>query len=346
MIKFTIKVSIVGASGYTGGELLRILANHPDAEVIGTYGKTSAGKNISELHPHLQGLVEFTVEDPDYPEIGEESDLVFAATPHGTAMEFVPELLDNGAKVIDISADYRLDDVEVFEEYYTEHASPEIDSVYGLPEIYRKQIKKADLVANPGCFPTSAILGLAPLLKENLIDLDHIIIDSKSGTSGAGAKPSEKLHHPTCTENLRAYNVISHRHSPEIKQEAEKLAGSDAKTYFTPHLIPMIRGILTTSHVFLKENSYSEKDLTEVFKDFYQGEPFVRVLDSPPQTNSVRGSNFCDIGVKKSEKSKRVATMSAIDNLVKGASGQAIQNMNLIFGLKEEKGLEQIPLRP
>lgn len=338
-------VSIVGASGYTGGELIRILLNHPKAEILGVYGRTTVGKKLSELHPGLIGVMDLTIEKPDYTEIGGESDLVFAATPHGVAMEFVPDILNEGARVVDLSADYRLDDVRVFEEYYKEHESPGLDSVYGLPEVYRDSIGEADLVANPGCYPTAAILSLLPLLERNLVDLDHIVIDSKSGTSGAGAKPSEKLHHPTCAENLRAYNVTGHRHSPEIKQEVEKIAGDEAKTYFTPHLIPIIRGILNTSHVFLKD-SPTESGILELYKEDYKDEPFVRVLKDLPQTNSVKGSNFCDIGVRISERSERAVLVSAIDNLVKGASGQAVQNMNIMFGLDERLGLEEIGLRP
>ena len=341
----TVEVSIVGASGYTGGELLRILTNHPEAEVKGTYGKTTAGEKISDLHPNMSGLIDSTVKEPDYDKIGTESDLVFTATPHGVSMGFVPEILDGGARVIDLSADYRCDEVEVYEEYYEKHQSPELESVYGLPELHRSKIKDADLVANPGCYPTAAILSLAPLLEESLIYLDRIIIDSKSGTSGAGAKPSKKLHHPTCTENLRAYNVTSHRHAPEINQELEKLAGDEVDSYFTPHLVPMIRGILNTSHVFLL-SSILKGELLEVYEKFYSDDPFVRVLETQPQTNAVRGSNYCDVGVRTSEKSDRAVVTSAIDNLVKGASGQAVQNMNIMFGLDESTGLNDIPLRP
>lgn len=341
----TVKVSIIGASGYTGGELLRILSKHSEAEIIGTYGKTTAGKKVTDLHPNLVGMEEFTIRKPDYREIGSESDLVFAATPHGTAMKFVPELLDAGSKVVDLSADYRLDDLDTYEEYYRKHESPELDAVYGLPELYRDEIKKSDFVANPGCYPTAAILSLAPLLEEGLIDPQHIIIDSKSGTSGAGAKPSEKLHHPTCTDNMRAYKATSHRHAPEIEQEVGKLLDSEFGTYFTPHLTPMIRGILNTSHVFL-EDSRDGDELEDLYKDFYGGERFVRISDELPQTNSVRGSNFCDIKIEKSERTSRATAVSAIDNLVKGASGQAVQNMNLMFDLSEDEGLEEMGLRP
>lgn len=340
----TVKASIVGASGYTGGELLRILIDHPEADILGTYGKTSIGEEISDLHPQLSGLADFTIQSPDYPEIARNSDVVFTATPHGTPMNFVPSLLENGAKVVDLSADYRLDDVKVYEEYYQEHASPELEAIYGLPELYREDIEDANLVANPGCYPTAAILSLAPLLADSSIELDPIFIDSKSGTSGAGASPSQKLHHPTCAENLRAYGVTGHRHSPEIKQEASKLAGNEAETYFTPHLIPVTRGILSTSHAILK-NEKDEGELISQFRDFYEEEPFVRIKEDLPQTNAVKGSNYCDVSVRASERG-RVVAISAIDNLVKGASGLAIQNMNIMFGLDEETGLKDIALRP
>lgn len=340
----TIKVSIVGASGYTGGELLRILDKHPDVEIIGAYGKTSAGNKVSELHPQLASLMDLTVKEVNLREMGKSSDLVFTATPHGTAMNFVPDILENGAKVVDLSADYRLN-VHTYEEYYQKHESPDLEAVYGLPEIYREEIKKANLVANPGCYPTSAILALAPLLKYKMIETDPIVVDSKSGSSGAGAKPSDRLHHPTCTENLRPYNVTAHRHSPEIKEEVEKLSDKDTNLCFTPHLVPMIRGILTTLHVFGKDETEGE-DIFKSYREFYRDEPFIRILERLPQTNAVRGSNFCDIGLRTSQESGRIVVISAIDNLVKGASGQAIQNMNIMFGFDERKGLKDIPLRP
>lgn len=338
-------ISIIGASGYTGGELLRILHNHPKVEISGVYGKTTTGQKISDLHPNLQKLLEMKVEEPDYEKIGNDSDLVFTATPHGTPMNFVPKLLDERVKVIDLSADYRIDDVDTYEKYYTKHESPDLESVYGLPEINREKIKESELVANPGCYPTAAILSIAPLLSENKIELSPIIFDSKSGTSGAGAKPSEKLHFPTCSDNIRAYNATNHRHSPEIKQEIEKLAGEEANTNFTPHLIPSIRGILNTTHAFLHEKTEQEK-LTQLYREYYEEEPFIRILEKQPQTNAVRGSNYCDITIRKNAEKTRIIAISAIDNLVKGASGQAVQNMNLVLGMEEKKGLKDVALRP
>ncbi len=341
----TIKTSIIGASGYTGGELLRILKNHPKVEVLGTYGKTTAGESITDLHPNLKDVYNFTVQEPNYHDIGKESDLVFTATPHGVAMDFVPTILESGARVVDLSADYRLDNIQTFEKYYQEHTSPNQESVYGLPEINRSKIKNADLVANPGCYPTAAILSIVPLIEENLIYLDKIIIDSKSGTSGAGAKPSEKLHHPNCSENISAYSATNHRHNPEIEQEIEKIAGSGADTFFTPHLVPIVRGILNTSHVFLL-SSISESELLDVYQDYYRDEPFVRILIDLPKTKSVKGSNYCDIGLRISREDNRAVVISALDNLVKGASGQAVQNMNIMFGLDEKIGLENVPIHP
>lgn len=338
-------VSIIGASGYTGGELLRILKNHPEADIIGVYGKNTVGKNVTELHPNLNEIVNLTIEEQEPQKIGRESDLVFTATPHGVAMEYVPTILEEGAKVVDLSADYRLDDIQIYKEYYQEHKSPDLEAVYGLPEIYREEIKNSNLVANPGCYPTAAILSLAPLLRKNIIEHDPIIVDSKSGTSGAGAKPSEKLHHPTCAENLRAYKVTNHRHSPEINQEVKKLAGEKAKVHFTPHLIPIIRGILSTSYVFLKEDK-NQDEIAKIYQEFYKEEPFIRISEPLPHTNAVRGSNYCDIGIRVSEKSKRATLISVIDNLVKGASGQAVQNMNIMLGLDENSGLKDIGLRP
>jgi len=305
----TISAAIIGASGYTGGELLRLLSRHPEARPEAAYGFKSVGRSVHQVHPNLRGVVDLEIAEPDYEKIGSTFDVVFTATPHGVAMNFMPELLDGGARVVDLSADFRFDNVEVFEKYYTKHKSPHLKSVYGLPELYRKKIKGARLVANPGCYPTAAVLGLAPLLKEGMIELEHIVIDAKSGSSGAGAKPTETLHHPVCAENTFAYKATSHRHEPEINQELSKLA-------------------------------------LNVYRRFYRGERFVRVIDDLPTTNAVTGSNFCDIGLEVDPDGKRVVVCSAIDNLIKGASGQAIQNMNIMFKIDEGSGLEAPAIRP
>ncbi|MFH1820833.1 MAG: N-acetyl-gamma-glutamyl-phosphate reductase [Methanobacteriota archaeon] len=340
-----VKVAVVGAAGYTGSELFRLLANHRGVNLIGAYGSKSAGKRISEINPNLLNIIDMKIEEPHYDKIGKEADLVFMATPHGLAMKFVPKLLKGGAKVIDLSADYRFDDVKVFEKHYVKHESPDLKRVYGLPELHRAKIKRANLVANPGCFPTAAILSLAPLIKRDLIDLDHIIIDAKTGTSGAGATPSETTHHPIAGANVLAYSATTHRHVPEIDQELSKLAGAKVKANFTPHLLPIIRGIFSTAHVFLKK-PMEKNDILEIYRDFYTKEPFVRIREELPQINFVVGSNYCDIGMELDENGRRVVVVATIDNLIKGASGQAVQNMNIILGFDETEALKSPGLRP
>lgn len=341
----TVKAAVVGASGYAGVELFRLLAGHPEVKLAGAYDVRNVGKRVSDVHPNLRGIVELKIAEPNYAKIGKQVDAIFVATPHGVAMKFVPKLLGGKAKVVDLSADYRFEDVKVFERYYIKHESPQLKAVYGLPELHRAEIKRARLVANPGCFPTAAILSLAPLVKRRLIDLDHIVIDAKTGTSGAGAAPSEVTHHPTTGANIRAYAATTHRHAPETDQELSKLAGQTVKAHFTPHLIPIVRGILSTAHVFLKK-SVGRKALLGLYRKFYAREPFVRVVEELPQVNFVVGSNYCDIGLECDAKSNRVVVVAAIDNLIKGASGQAIQNMNLMFGFDGAKGLEAPALRP
>jgi N-acetyl-gamma-glutamyl-phosphate reductase len=340
-----ISISVIGASGYAGAELFRLLANHPEAKIVGAYDLKNVGQPVSNVHPNLRGIVNLTIAEPDYSKIGNISDAIFIATPHGVAMKFVPKLLESKAKIIDLSADYRFDDPKVFEQYYIKHESPNVKGVFGLPELYREQIKRAKLVANPGCYPTAAILSLAPLLKSGLVDLDHIIIDAKSGTSGVGAAPSEVTHHPVCGANMRAYAATNHRHAPEIAQELSKLAGRPVKVGFTPHLIPIVRGILSTAHVFLRK-TMTKDALLDVYRKFYGNERFVRVREDLPQVNFVVGSNYCDIGLEPDTKSNRLVVVSTIDNLIKGASGQAIQNMNLMFDIDEGRGLEAPALRP
>lgn len=339
------KVAIVGASGFTGGELLRLLAVHPQAELAGVYGFSSVGKSVSEIHPNLKGIFDEGIAKPDYAKIGKQADLVFVSTPHGVSMGFVPKLLDGGARVVDLSADYRLKDLKTFERYYKKHESPKVKGVYGLTELHREEIKKAKLVANPGCFSAAAILSLAPLMNERLIDLDHIVIDSKTGTSGAGASPDQRTHHPLAGANVQAYSATSHRHVPEIDQELGELAGEKVKVHFTPHLIPIVRGILSTAHVFLKKPAKKE-NLLDAYEKFYSGEPFIRLVEGLPQVNYVTGSNYCDIGLELDAEGKRLVVVSAIDNMVKGASGQAIQNMNAMLGFDERDGLRAAPLRP
>jgi len=329
-----IKIGIIGGSGYTGGELIRILYNHPNADIVAVTSRKLDGKKVSNTHTYLHGFIDLKFENLNLIELSQRSDLVFTAVPHGAAMKIIPELLDNGIKVIDLSADYRLP-YKVFEEVYKLKHTGARDSVYGLTELH-PEVSKSNLIANPGCYPTGAVLAVAPLVSLGLVE--NVIFDSKSGISGAGIDPTEVSHYPNMAENVIAYKITTHRHKAEIVQELQKLSKNLKKISFTPHVIPAIRGIFTTAHVFVKETLDEEK-LKEIYTDFYKNKPFIRVIDGIPNLSAVRGSNFCDIGFEIEKDSNRVVVMSAIDNLVKGASGQAIQNMNIRFGLPEITGL-------
>jgi N-acetyl-gamma-glutamyl-phosphate reductase len=345
-----LKVAIVGASGYTGVELLRILHTHPEAAVACVTSEQSAGKRVSDVFPTLRGRCDLVLENLEPVRVAEKADFIFTALPHKAAMEVVPTFLKLGKRVVDLSADYRLQDAKEYQKWYEQHLNPALlqKAVYGLPELRRAKIAGADLVANPGCYPTSVILGLAPLLKKKLIDPATIIADSKSGVSGAGR--SAKVDNLFCEVNdgFKAYGVGGvHRHIPEIEQELSILAGKRVTISFTPHLVPMDRGILSTIYAMPVKGS-SAAGLLKLYNDFYNGEPFVRVLPegSFPSTSHVRGSNFCDIGLTVDQRTDRVIVVSAIDNLVKGASGQAVQNMNIMNGFPENTGLEGLPLFP
>lgn len=327
-------IGIIGGSGYTGGELLRLLVQHPEAEIRAVTSRSRSGQKVSDTHAHLRKIFDMEFEDLSAEEVASRSDVVFTAVPHGTAMQSVPELLDSGVKVIDLSADYRLDS-RVFENIYKiTHTDPR-DAVYGIPEIHPEAAGQA-LVANPGCYPTGAILAAAPLADAGVIE--RVVFDSKSGISGAGAEPSQASHYPNMAENIQAYKLTSHRHTAEIVQELSKLDNALKSISFTPHIIPSVRGILTTAHVFLKKDLNGE-EVNSIYNEFYRGKPFIRLIKGIPMLSSVRGSNFCDIGFEIEKGSSRIVVISAIDNLVKGASGQAIQNMNLMFGLDETAGL-------
>jgi N-acetyl-gamma-glutamyl-phosphate reductase len=336
-------IAIVGSSGYTGGELMRILLNHPHVTVTAITSEKSAGKPITSVFPHLAGLTSLVCEPLDPDTISKKSDFVFLALPHVTAQEAAFRFHQLGKKVVDLSADYRLADPAVYAAWYEHpHQYPELlkDAVYGLPELHRDMIKKASLVANPGCYPTGAILGLAPLMQKGRVDLGSIIIDSKSGVSGAGRSPSLAHHFTEVNEGFMAYKVGTHRHTPEIEQELSALAGKQIILSFTPHLVPMNRGILTT--IYAKQVSASDTaQLYSLYEEFYKEAPFVRMLPVGqfPNVRNVRGSNFCDIGVTADQRTGRAVVVTAIDNLVKGASGQAIQNMNLMMGFDEAEGL-------
>ncbi len=327
-------IGIIGGSGYTGGELLRLLASHPEANIVAVTSRSRKGQKVSDTHKHLRKICDLQFEDLGPEEVASRSDIVFTAVPHGTAMEVVPELLDAGAKVIDLSADYRLK-TAVFEKIYKlKHSDPR-EAVYGIPELH-PEVAKQNFIANPGCYPTGASLAAAPLADARLIEL--AVFDSKSGISGAGAEPTEVSHYPNMAENIQAYKITAHRHRAEIVQELTRLDGSLKKISFTPHVIPSVRGILTTAHIFVKKEM-SEEEVSEIYCNFYQDKPFIRLIKGIPMLGNVRGSNFCDIGFEIEKDSNRIVVISAIDNLVKGASGQAIQNMNLMFGLDETTGL-------
>lgn len=327
------KVGIIGGSGYIGGELLRLLANHPDVEIVAVTSRTFKNQPVSVIHAHLLKTVDLYFEDMPAKEVAKRSDVVFTAVPHKAAMTQVPELLTNGARVIDLSADYRLKPDTYEKIYETSHSDRDRKATYGLPELHRADIRHSDLVANPGCFPTGAILAAAPLVKAGIVE--RIVFDSKTGISGAGATPSDATHYPNVAENIVPYSVTTHRHNPEIEQELTLLSRCDV--HFTPHIIPAVRGILTTAHIFVKR-AISKKDVMELYRKMYADEIFVRIVDGVPSLGAVRGSNFCDIGCFDAE-GDRIVVVSAIDNMVKGASGQAIQNMNIMFGLDEKNGL-------
>jgi len=343
--------SVIGATGYTGGELLRLLLNHDKMEIGLLTSETHAGKKVSQFHPNLTGLVDQDFITLDVNKVIKESDVIFAALPHGASNEIISKIysIDENVNLIDLSGDFRFDDLSVYEEWYKiKHTDPELNkkAVFGLPELYKEKIKKAKLIANPGCYPTSAILGSAPLLKNKLVKED-IIVDSKSGVSGAGKKLTDNTHFPEANDNFSAYGVATHRHSPEIQQEMEKLFGKKVNLSFTPHLLPINRGILTT--IYLSFIDFMEtKEVINLYNEFYKDCPFVRILPEGkyPQTKAVAGSNYCDIGIKSDKRTGRVIVISAIDNLVKGASGQAIQNMNLMMGFDEKEGLKVVPLYP
>jgi N-acetyl-gamma-glutamyl-phosphate reductase len=329
-----IKAGIIGASGYTGGELLRLLVNHPNIKLELATSRSLAGKPVTGTHRHLEGFLDLKYENPNSENIRERCDVVFLAVPHGSAMNYVPELLDGDTKVIDLSADYRLE-TSVFEDVYEMTHSDPRKAAYGLVELH-PEVAEQDFVASPGCFPTGAVLAAAPLAAAGLIDI--ALFDSKTGISGAGISPTETSHYPNLAENVTAYKITNHRHKAEISQELTRLDQNLRNINFTPHAIPSIRGIFTTAHLFTKEH-LSTDELRSIYEDFYRNKPFIRLPSGIPSLTAVRGSNFCDIGFESDKENNRAVVLSAIDNLVKGASGQAIQSMNLMFGLEETLGL-------
>lgn len=343
------KVSIAGATGYTGLELLRLLLKRPDIEIETLTSETHSGKTIAEVFPSLAGQSEFTLRGLQ-DDIASKCDILFLALPHTTSMERVPAFLKYNCRVIDLSADYRLKDSQTYETWYkTAHKNPQTldEAVYGLPELHREEIKSAKLVANPGCYPTSVILALAPLMQTGWVDLETIIADCKSGVSGAGRKISLATQFCESAEGVSAYSLAEHRHTPEMEQEISRLAGKEIKITFSPHLMPMTRGILSTLYVDLKEAAGLEQ-IAAHYREFYKDEPFVRLLQKGvfANTHFVAYSNYCDIGLQVDSRNKRLIITSAIDNLLKGASGQAVQNMNIMLGLDEKTGLDSPGIFP
>lgn len=336
----------MGGTGYTGVELLRLLAQHPGVEVTAITSRGDAGKKVSDMFPSLRGHVDLPFSDPAQANL-RACDVVFFATPNGIAMQQAKELLDAGVRVIDLAADFRIKDIPTWEKWYgMTHASPELvaEAVYGLPEVNREEIRGARLVANPGCYPTAVQLGFMPLLEAGVVDAAHLIADSKSGVSGAGRKAETHILLAEAADSFKAYGVAGHRHLPEISQGLTAMQGGVVGLTFVPHLTPMIRGIHATLYARLE----TEADVQALFEARYAAEPFVDVLPAGahPETRSVRGANLCRIAVHRPQGGDTVVVLSVIDNLVKGAAGQAVQNMNLMFGFAETTGLEQLPLSP
>jgi|AntRauTorcE11897_2_1112592.scaffolds.fasta_scaffold02387_6 N-acetyl-gamma-glutamyl-phosphate reductase len=345
--KSKFKVGVIGATGYTGVELLRLLILHTDVHLEVITSESKAGNKISQLHPSLDGIADIELQKMETIK-DHELDLVFLALPHRVSMDFVKEYGLEKFRIVDLSGDFRLNDAALYEKWYEKkHVCPDYlkQAVYGLPELNRDAIRNANLVANPGCYPTSAILALLPLIQQNLIDVDSIIADSKSGVTGAGSSPKTFTHFPNQFGNFFAYGLKSHRHTPEIETILGTVSEAPLTVQFTPHLLPIDRGILTTAYS-TSTKALNEEMVRDVYLNFYGKEHFVRVVDQPPSVKNVRGSNFCDLYATYDERTNRVITISAIDNLVKGAAGQAIQNMNLMFGLLENSGLKYPPLNP
>ncbi|MGV3626883.1 MAG: N-acetyl-gamma-glutamyl-phosphate reductase [Betaproteobacteria bacterium] len=341
-----IKVGIVGGTGYTGVELLRLLAQHPNCELAAITSRKEAGMAVAEMFPNLRGHVDLKFSEPSASGL-DQCDLVFFATPNGVAMQEARALVDAGVRIIDLAADFRIRDVALWEQWYKmKHACPELvaEAVYALPEINRDEIRKARVVANPGCYPTAVQLGFLPLIEAGCVDLAHLIADAKSGVSGAGRKAETHILHAEAADNFKAYGVAGHRHHPEISQGLARAAGKAVNLIFVPHLTPMIRGIHATLYAQLTR----EVDLQALYEKRYADEAFVDVMPagSHPDTRSVRGANHCRIAVHRPQGGDTVVVLSVIDNLVKGAAGQAVQNMNLMFGFAENTGLNQVALLP
>ena len=345
-----IKAGIIGATGYAGGELARLLLQREDVQILWYGSRSYVGQKYASVYPNLFQIVEDSCQDDSLKELADRADVVFTATPQGFCASIIEEEILSKVKVIDLSADFRIKDQEVYEKWYKlEHKSPQFleEAVYGLPEVNREKIREARLIANPGCFPTCSFLAVYPLVKEGLVDPNTLIIDAKSGTSGAGRGAKMDNLYCEVNESIKAYGVGTHRHTPEIEEQLSYAAGKPVTISFTPHLVPMNRGILVTAYASLN-GKVTEEEARAAYEKYYRDEYFVRLLEpgAVPQTRWVEGSNFADVNFKIDPRTGRVVMMGAIDNMVKGAAGQAVQNMNLMFGLPEETGLKQIPMFP
>ena len=354
-----IKAGIIGATGYAGGELVRLLTAHPDVEIVWYGSRSYIDKKYYEVYKNMFQIVDAVCLDDNMEELAKQADVIFTATPQGFCASLINEEILSNAKLVDLSADFRIKDVATYEKWYgIDHKAPQYieEAVYGLCEINREAVKNARLVANPGCYPTCSTLSIYPLLKEGLIDPSTVIIDAKSGTSGAGRGAKVDNLYCEVNENIKAYGVANHRHTPEIEEQLSLAAGEEMLINFTPHLVPMNRGILITAYASLKSTLQpdgtrafpSYEEVRAAYDKYYDKEKFVRVLDKNvcPETKWVEGSNYVDVNFKIDERTERVIMMGAMDNLVKGAAGQAVQNMNLMFGLPETKGLELVPMFP
>ncbi|NPA15422.1 MAG: N-acetyl-gamma-glutamyl-phosphate reductase [Deferribacteres bacterium] len=342
-----VKVAIVGATGYTGLELIRILVNHPVAEVVMVTSESYKGQKISHVFPGLKGLCELELVDFDADKVADCAEVAFVCLPHGASMEKSQKLYARGMRVVDLSGDFRFKNAETYEKWYKiEHLFKNLlkEAAFGLPELFRDEIVRTRLVANPGCYATSVILALYPLVSEGIISSYPVVADCKSGVTGAGRKPSQRLHYPECNESFMAYSVSGHRHNPEMEEVLLRATGIETQILFIPHLIPMNRGILSTLYVNI-DSGLRWEDIYEVYAKYYENEPFVRLYSEGelPTTKDVRGTNYCDIGWVVREDRKKLVVVSAIDNLVKGASGQAVQNMNVMLEMDETAGLIGAP---
>ncbi|MGN6822081.1 MAG: N-acetyl-gamma-glutamyl-phosphate reductase [Candidatus Nitrosocosmicus sp.] len=348
------KVGIIGASGFVGGELLRLLVTHPEVEISMVTSRQKSGEYVHRVHPSLKNFITLSFSDMNIDKLVNSCDLVFVSVPHGKSGEIVHELINSGIKIIDLSADFRLKNPDDYVKWYGwQHPYPDLlkKAVYGVPEIHRNEIKKAQLVSCPGCMAVTSLLALKPLLDNDLIDLDHIVVDSKIGSSGAGGSSNSGTHHAMRYGVIRPYKPAKHRHTGEIEQELSSIVNKKVHISMTPHAVNMVRGILTTNHVFLNKTS-SELDLWKVYRNSYKNEIFIRLIRDKngfykfPDPKFVIGSNFCDIGFDLDEDNNRVVSLSASDNLMKGAAGSAVQNMNVMFGYNELTGLNFTPLTP